>query len=678
MSPVSLERNQKGRKLIKHQLDANLYDLEHEFEKLSPSEQNLVLRSMKELRESGESPTMRAMWDVDYVRKPASIMQLIDDEYYFGKMTKDLYPKWRTELIQVMDGASGVQEWIFGGGIGVGKTTAACLGMAILLYYISCLRDPHKFYGLVPGSTIVFGIYSVTKTQALDSSFAKVRTFIDESPYFQENYPRIQRIKSKISFQSGAVQVIAGSTDLHAVGLDMFSFLLDEANFLRDPRKPKAGDSGEGLAYKLYNAARSRVRSRFMQRGGTIPGMVFLVSSKKTHRSFLEKHIEDVREEIKKGTVHLSEFSQWEVLKGTHKAREQGLFRSPTFRVELGDQIHPSRILEKGVDPRMGAEIIDVPGVYYAEFQTDVDQALRDIAGVATYGVCPLFHDKRVILSCIKKELEHPFTREVISLDERNDLMIDQYFVPGRLFIIRRSTYVAKLHPSAPRFVHIDIGLTGDAAGMACVHPAGFKEVRRQRGDGTYYIDKCPRLVVDFVLKIIPPQGSEIDISKMRSFVISLRDHGLPIVRVTSDGFQSRDLAQILRKVEFESGTYSIDRTDEAYLCLRQTFIEQRIEIYEYRPLIIELSDLERDIERRKVDHPKTSNITGGPASKDVGDALAGAVSQCIIDPRIATGVAQEIYETGRPTAGGYVIPEISSKSGIVDWNSITNEVKRR
>lgn len=655
-------------------------EVQVEFDSMSSVEQQLIVQAITELVETGQSDTLRAVWDVDYLRKPVSVEKLLDDTYYFGSLTKDLYPIWRKEIIDIFSPRKQVSEVIFGGCIGSGKTTVACICMAIQLYYISCLRDPHAYYGLIKGSTIALGIYSVTKTQAQDSSFAKIMTYVSESPYFKENYPHNTRIKSKIAFQKGAVQVICGSNELHAIGLDLISFLLDEANFLRDPRKPRSGESSVGEAYKLYNGARNRVRSRFMRKGGVTPGKVFLISSKQTHRAFLEQHVEEVSDEIHKGTVKLLEYSRWGILEGSKKWKDLGLNRCGRFRVELGDQIYPSRVIPEGEEARVDAGVIEVPVLYWNEFDADVDQALRDIAGIATYGISPLFHNKRVIHACIDKDLQHPFTRDVLSLDLENDIMLDTFFLPERMFVIRRSTYVPKLNPWAPRFIHIDLGLTGDCAGIGCVHPSGFKEVRRSRGDGTYYIDKCPQINVDFVLRILPPAGSEIDISKIRSFIIYLKDMGLPIVKVTCDGFSSRDMIQIMRKIGLDSHVFSVDRNDTPYLHLRQAYIEKRIHVYDYKPLTIELSDLERDIEKRKVDHPHTSPITGKAGSKDVSDGLAGAVTNCIIDPRVSTAISgQEASLTSvsdRPN-GSHTGQKISSSAGDLSWNSILKETRR-
>ncbi len=140
----------------------------------------------------------------------------------------------------------------------------------------------------------------------------------------------------------------------------------------------------------------------------------------------------------------------------------------------------------------------------------------------------------------------------------------------------------------------------------------------------------------------------------------------------------SRDFMQIMRKIGFESNVYSVDRTDEPYLYLRQAIIEKRIEMYKYKIVTTELSDLERDIDRRKVDHPKISSITGMKASKDVADALCGAVAQCMIDPRVATTMGQDMLSQDRATDGGYVVDSVTTQAGTVDWRDIDREVKGR
>ena len=111
---------------------------------------------------------------------------------------------------------------------------------------------------------------------------------------------------------------------------------------------------------------------------------------------------------------------------------------------------------------RSNARVIVVPGEYRGEFERDMDGALRNLAGIATESMSPLFRDKTVILRCISKERVHPFTRAEISTSTADDLHIETYFRAEAMFKIHMSRYVVREDPDAPRFVGIDIGLVHD------------------------------------------------------------------------------------------------------------------------------------------------------------------------------------------------------------------------
>ena len=454
--------------------------------------------------------------------------------------------------------------------------------------------------------------------------------------------------------------VSSNSQEYHSIGKDMFAFLLDEANFLSS----KSGVDEQSRAQAIYGNAKDRLRSRFMDGDGEIPGKVWLLSSKRTHASFLEKHIKTSREnrDIDERRTLLYEYSQWAV-------RDPARFKKPKFKVEIGDRIFPHRILAPGEDSRPGADVITVPGEYRGSFETNIDEALRNMAGIATEGECPLFRDKTAIINCRTDRIAHPFTKPEITTDILDDIGIDTYFRTEVMFQTVMSRYVLRHEPDAPRFVHVDVAFTQDAMGIACVHQRGYKTCRRVRNDGTYYEDKVPAIAVDFVLRIKPPKGSEIDLAKMRSFLISLRDLGLPIHRVTLDGHQGRDTMQLLRKIGFDAVLYSVDKTDEAYLTLRQAYVERRIDIYEYPTLERELREAERNIEEGTVNHPKTSPETGDPGSKDVSDALAGATFQCMID--IKAHVSD-----GSPANRPATVASAHTHGGTLPWQQLDQDAR--
>ncbi len=684
------------------------------------------------------------------------------------------------------------------------NTTLGAAGILYDIYRVSCLRNPHEYYGLMPGAKIAFALFSTSMSQAADSAFGKLLTWVDGSPYFKERMPRVKGHTTRMVFTRSPILVVTGSQEVHTIGKDMYGFLLDEANFLNS--KNAAEDAGR--AHEMYSNAKNRMTSRFQQAGGRVPGKCWLISSKRTYASFLENHIASSKKDIDSGLTRVFEFSRWQVLPASK-------FILPRFRVEVGDRINPSRILKDENTPRPGADVIIVPGEYLPNFEKDIDQAMRDIAGIASYGMLPLFHDRNVLLDheVMVKDIVHPFTKDEISTSILDDVDIGTFFRPEVMFQVRQSRYALRRNPLSPRFIHVDIGLTADAMGIACVHQSGWKKVRRPRVDGTYFDDKAPIIDVDFMLRITPPKGSEIDLGKMRGFIINLRDYGLPIWRVTLDGYQcftsdtrvrlldgtaasmadlsarygrsevfwvyafdrrtgrvvpgrarnarrtgskpiavvtldngeavrcthdhrwlmrdgsyveardlrpgdslmplytrvprnhrvvsvvltddvedvydievdehhnfaldagvfvhnSRDTMQILRKMDFDAVLYSVDKTDEAYLSLRQAVVEKRIRYYRYETMLRECFELERNLEKNTVDHPQTSPTTGGRGSKDVSDAVAGATYNCLIDPQAAVSPSL----LGDPVDN--MDSAVKTPHGSLPWEDLERELR--
>lgn len=512
------------------------------------------------------------------------------------------------------------------GAIGIGKTTLACVGSAYKIHMLSCMRDPAAYYGLLPESMLVFGVYSITKRQVSDAGYHKLKGFIDTSPYFYKDFPRSRKIDSRIVFERKSMQVVPGSQELHALGLDLFTFLMDEVNFMRVRASADDATKVTGQAYQLYNATLTRMMSRFIRPGGVIPGLMMLLSSRNIHTSFLEERLRNSRNS---STTHVSDYRLWEVKDSTK-------FTAPKFTVEVGDRVHPSRILGDGVSPRKDAKRVEgIPGEFKPRFQEDIDQALRDIAGEATFGQAQLIRDRQSVFDAVHPNLEHPFTKVSVIARMGDETLIEDYFQIEKVATVQQSKWVPRINPHCPRFVHIDQGLTGDCAALAMSHLAGMMVVDRPNPDGTLSRDRAPFVVVDLMLQVRPVSGDEIDLSKLRTFMFYLSKL-YHIERLTFDGWQSRDSMQICRKNKLHAGLLSVDTDDDAYLALRNAFFERRLAYYEYTPVIDELLDLERHVSRNgrgKVDHPVKSS-RGTIGSKDVADALAGSVWSCLHDDK--------------------------------------------
>lgn len=651
------------------------------WEGLSVHEQEILVQWLAEALVTAEpnNPVHDVLWELDFHRKPVAIDPFLESPEYMGKVAfglgegdaesqatgrgQGLHPRWREDLKEVFRPGSPYTEWIATGAIGIGKTSVAMLALAYKLYWLSCLRNPQAYYGLMGDSLMVFGIYSITKQQVADTGYYKLRGWIDSSPYFRSHFPRSRKIDSQIVFQRQNVRVVPGSRELHALGLDLFAFAIDEVNFMQS-RMDRDRGKMVGQAYDLYNSTHSRITSRFLRPGGTIPGIMLLLSSKNAQTSFLEELLKQ-RREGGMARTYVSDYPLWEV-KPAHR------YILPKFRVEVGDRVAPSRLLPDenldnlrqyhagrlplaavqqrakppdkagGSPSRAGAVVVSVPGEFLKVFEEDTDKALREVAAVSTFNVSPLVRDRASVPDAVRVDIPNPFTREAVTLSVSDELLIEDYFKIDVAARVVESSWIPRLNPTLPRFVHVDLGLTGDAAGFAMGHISGVKQVERLNPDGTRSAIESPFIIIDLMLRILPPPGSEIDFAKIRAFLGYLK-RIYPIVKVTLDGWQSADFVQIVRKppLRFEADIQSIDKTDGPYLSLRSAHFDRRIAMYGYPPYQDEVLDLQR-IKRPnspewKVDHPEKAT-KGGKGSKDVSDAVAGVVWGLLSDARFGRG----------------------------------------
>ena len=601
------------------------------FDSLSLSEQQLVIKWLSDAMVDGPYNAIHdVLWEIDYHRKPVDIETFITDDHYLGKICKDLHPLWVDDLKTVFAPQSKIFEWIMTGAIGIGKTTLAMVALAYRLHCFSCLRDPPAYYGLLPQSLIIFGIYSITKRQVADTGYFKLRGYVDTSPYFQREFPRSNHIDSQIDFEKTTgkkLKVIPGSRELHALGLDLFSFSMDEVNFMREKTDKERGMI-VGQAYDLYNATRTRIATRFIRPGGMIPGIMLLMSSRQAQTAFLERHLKQVQGAE---STHVSDYAIWET-----KAKTK--FTKPRFKVEVGDRLSASRVLAKGDVPRKGSKVIEVPGEFRPDFAEDVDEALRNIAGVATFNVSPFIRDRASIYDAIRDGIPNPFTRNEIVLDVMDDVQLAEFFQMKLVCRVHQGRWVPRINPAAPRFGHTDLSLSGDCAGIAMGHVSGITQTERTMDDGTVSQEPKVFIILDFMLRIRPPSSSEIDLSKIRAFWFYIHKF-FPLRRVTFDGFQSADSMQLINKAKkpnLEAGLVSVDKTSMPYDSLRSAHFDRRIAMYRYNPYIDEVLDLERHVllsNKIKVDHPIKAT-QGGRGSKDVSDAGAGVVWTCVTDER--------------------------------------------
>jgi hypothetical protein len=480
------------------------------------------------------------------------------------------------------------------GAIGVGKTTVSTIAQVYKIYQLSCLISPQEYYGLNPGDRIVFAIFNITLKKG-ESGYDLLRYYVENSPYFRERSPSCKRPKDPIWFPKKNVAVVLGSLSTHALGEHVLGFAMDEANFF----KSRVDVGGETRAHAIYEQAYTRLVSRYMQQDGKVPGLVCLLSSRKTQSAFLEEQIAKAERQTNK-TMHVSSFALWDI--------KNSMLCGRTFPVLIGDDKMSSRVMEEDEVLPGGYDGIEVPIEFRDRFEWDVDDSLRDIAGIATVGSFHFFPRREFLEQAMDDSLLHPFnveTVDTLGLKLSNDLT--EYMNERALFRVQNSMWVPIQDPGIPRYVHVDIGLTNDALGLAVGH--------RKIENGHISV------VFDLVLRVKAPFGDEVHLNKIISFFKFLRSRGMPLAQITYDSFQSRHSIQDLILAGFNADTHSVSLDD--YNTLKDLLTQGRCKFYRYEPLLTELRELRKDPEgAKRPNHP-----SGG--SDDMADAVAAVAAAC-------------------------------------------------
>lgn len=557
-------------------------------------------RQEEEISAFGYSPTVEDLWKIDYDQQPVPIREFIESDEYLGNVTRDLQESWKADLESIFSPESRVVTLILTGAIGTGKTTVAYISALYKLYCLSCLKDPAAFYGLLPGSRIVFGTFNITLHRT-DTGYEMVKYWSDQSPYFQKHCPRTKRPDSPILFESKNILWDVGSLDTHALGENMFTFIMDEANFF----KRSADPNEKTRAHKLYRQAGMRLVSRF-QRYGQIPGLRIVISSKKLQDSFLEEQIALTTKDIDIArTTKVISKPLWE-------AKDPKIYSGQKFRVAVGDASISSRILEDD-ELAPGFKVIDVPIELKSHFVADIELALMDLAGESIVGSHSFFTNRESIAAMFRPSRKHPFDTVEISdcgIDIKGGnaqgAELKHHFLTDLMFKTFRSRLVPRLDPNAKRFCHIDIGLTNDALGMSIAHV--------QKSANDY------KIVIDIVLRIVAPPKQEIDLEQIVKFLKYLRECGMSIACVSFDRYESRFIIQQLTKAGFKAGQLSI--VEEHYKMYRTLLFERKIDCYDYFPLQREMLELRKGEDGRRPEHPPDGH-------DDVCDSVCGAIAHC-------------------------------------------------
>lgn len=512
----------------------------------------------------------------EFKEKPASFKQFVQDPEYLG-LGDDIYRKLIEMGCEVTE--SEFREVIVYAGIGAGKSTLAELLACYFTHVLLCYVDPFKYFKLIKDKPIVVINMGLNADQAKNVIFAGISTFITESVWFRK-FVMVKLAKS-IKFPNENIMIMSGnSKETAPLGLNVFVGILDEAAFYLD-------NNHKSIAEDIFDGMNGRITSRFGR-----AGRIIAVSSARYEGDFIDKSYKGSKE-------HASEIfgvmaTSWHMKNREVMEKEVFVFDKQTMSivtdVEVTDYMRENLCFDPDeYDDSVNERYWVIPVDYELPFKKNPEKAARDFGCLASLAINGFIQQKQYIdIACGKVE------------NKVNEAGVWDYSNP----------------PNAEVFVHIDLGLNkdgkGDAAGIAVAYPIGYDNQNEGR----------PVVRVPFVQQILATRGGEIQFSDVRNLVFKLKRAGWKIRVVTMDGWQSKDTMQIFRNDGIACEYLSVDTSMDPYNTLKESMYLEDIELPNHPVLIDELKRLEV-FKGKKVDHPHNG-------SKDVSDAVAGAVYSCV------------------------------------------------
>lgn len=527
-------------------------------------------------------------------------------------------------------------EVVLSGATGWGKSFTSRMVMARLLYQLSMLWNPQAEYDLSPGSLIIIPLQSLTSGLAKKVLFDPLHAEISASKYFRDNFQFDRRIASEMKFPNQIQVIPISGSELATLGLNVYSAIISEANYfavIENSRYLKSQGTDKMVfdqAERSYTNIVQRMKNRFQERG-SVPGLMVLDSAVNYPGDFLSRKKEDA---LRDPSIYVAEHAIWDVI-----SRDK--LTPGTFFVEVGDANKSSRIIANENMARPDAKVIEVPVDYRRDFDRDIEFALRDFAGIVTghrHAFMP-YRDAITDAANIYEETYHGNT-----LFRMESCIITELFAgPPVWDEIINQDYLEELsfNKDAEFAVHLDIGISRDATGLAIGHIQTYKELPSSSyysqavGDFVEVINvQAPVICIDGILQVTPPSSGEVDLDMLKGLCLFLT-RKMNLKFATLDRFESAIFLQGFQKLKVRSGQVSVVATPVPYMELKSSYIEGRIIHQRHSLYIDELINLEYDPKKQKIDHSVDN-------SKDLADCVAAVTH--ILMHKVARFTKKPVY----------------------------------
>lgn len=469
------------------------------------------------------------------------------------------------------------------------NSSIAIAAMGYELYKLMCLKNPQQYYGT--NKTMFFAFFNNNLNLAQSVGFAAFQDLLRKSEWFNERGEWRGTVNQQYHPIGKNIELMYGSLVSHVIGKDVFCAMQDEISFAQGANIHME----QSKIMHVYNNIMERITSRFT-RDGVNWGTMFLVSSKKSEYDFLESYI---RKQKGKPHVFVADAKIWDV-------KPSDMYSGVKFNLAVGGSNLPSKIIPDDEDPssyeRQGYEVIQVPIEHKQSFELDMQSAIMNVAGISISHVLKFFTIDQ-IQKCYTEDF-NPFVEEIIPIGVNDDVLLQDFFMAE---LVPEEIY------SRPIFIHLDMAVTGDNAGIGAVASMGFTNVSEYNlEEGKVVSTKKMAYRHVFNVEITAPKNDQIHFAKVREFIFYLKNSlGWNIKGVSADGFNSVDMRQQLTTMGFSTSLVSLDRTPDGYMALKSAIAERRISLLKLENLERELVQLERDNTTGKLDHPLTGCFTG-------------------------------------------------------------------
>jgi len=619
--------------------------------KMDPSEVKALEELLGEIDLTGRSKIADTCAELEWDEVPIPIEEWLNSYHHIGDLKDSIYPVLKQDMIELFNGD--YHEVILTGSTRWGKDFFSTTCMVRLLYELNCLRDPAQSMGLGAGESIHVVPISRTTQQARRIVFGGMASKMALAPWWRGRY---KETLDYIEFPEKKITIVGGaSSDAAALGLNVYTALVDEGNFMGQVKASEAAKSAGGKthdrAQMICDALVRRIQGTY--RHSAVKGMLFLISSKRATEDFTERRI---REHIKQGTtagVFVRDYATWHV-------RPEPFKNQNWYRCSVSAAEGRCRILSEDETAPEDALVFTFPEDFKSEFERDPAGATRDIAGIATDTYAPFVADRRAIERMFDEHRPQVFAQREWDMG-MGPLKINWQEV---ITTNARNEKIPVCCPNASRHVHIDLSRNMCATGFNLIHQAGMVEVVRTDNDGKKSIEEAPVFHIDGILRVIAGSANEIDHSEIRGLIYRLNEGGFNIRSVGLDHWMSVPNMQLLKKQGFKVAEISTVKKIDPFDQARAALYEGRIVCPTHDKLADEIRSLELD-PKRPHDRPKV--IVQHGHTKDLADAWAAGIYYIATH---STGGVILAPSAGNSVSPGSAVGKSAGRGANYQWKS--------